>query len=114
MLIFPPQDEFTVYERSRWIGAHRHIFLLEQRLIITKEKDADGLYVYKDSLKVHSLFLAEKQADNPSRFAVGTGPIADSEQYYVLEASSVEKKQQWVQAIKDILQQQFQLLKGKM
>lgn len=24
---------------------------MEQRLILTKEKDADGLYVYKDSLK---------------------------------------------------------------
>ena len=45
------QDEFTVYERSRWTGASRHLFLMDQRLIFTKEKDADGLYVYKDSLK---------------------------------------------------------------
>ena len=45
------QDEFTVYEKSRWTGANRHIFLMDQRLIFTKEKDADGLYVYKDSLK---------------------------------------------------------------
>lgn len=110
--MIPPQDEFTVYERSRWTGARRHIFLLDQRLIITKEKDADGLYVYKDSLKVHSLSVAEKEGDNPCRFAVGTGPIGSWDQYYVLEAGSPEKKQQWVQAIKDILKQQFELLKG--
>ena len=101
-----------MYERSRWTGARRHIFLLDQRLIITKEKDADGLYVYKDSLKVHSLTVAEKQGDNPCRFAVGTGPIGTWDQYYVLEASSPERKQQWVVAIKDILKQQFELLKG--
>ena len=40
-----------MYERSRWTGAGRHLFLMDQRLILTKEKDADGLYVYKDSLK---------------------------------------------------------------
>ena len=106
------QDEFTVYERTRWTAAHRQIFLLDQRLVITKEKDADGLYVYKDSLKVHSLTLAEKEGDNPARFAVGTGPIGSWDQYYVLEASSMEKKQLWVQAIKDILQRQFELLKA--
>ena len=101
-----------MYERTRWTGARRHIFLLDQRLIITKEKDADGLYVYKDSLKVHSLTVAEKQGDNPCRFAVGTGPIGTWDQYYVLEASSPERKQQWVVAIKEILKQQFELLKG--
>ena len=52
-LLLNPKDEFTVYEKSRWSGgAKRHIFLLDQRLIITKEKDIDGLYMYKDSLKV--------------------------------------------------------------
>ncbi|CAI8043349.1 Kalirin [Geodia barretti] len=105
-------DEFTVYERSRWTGASRHLFLMDQRLIFTKEKDADGLYVYKDSLKVHSLSIVEKQDDSPSKFAVGTGPINSWDQYYVLEASSPEKKQVWVEAIKKILQQQFQLLKA--
>ena len=111
-----PQDEFTVYERSRWTAARRHIFLLDQRLIITKEKDSDGMYTYKDSLKVHSLSIAEKEGDNPCRFAVGTGPIGkiDSwDQYYILEASSPEKKKEWVDAIKDILKGQFELLKGK-
>lgn len=109
------QDEFTVYERSRWTAARRHIFLLDQRLIITKEKDQDGMYVYKDSLKVHSLSVAEREGDNPCRFAVGTGPIGtiDSwDQYYLLEASSPEKKKQWVDALKDILKGQFELLKG--
>lgn len=42
-----------MYERARWaVGAHRHVFLLDLMMIITKEKDNDGLYVFKDSLKV--------------------------------------------------------------
>ena len=120
MLLYTPppalQNEFTVYERSRWTAARRHIFLLDQRLIITKEKDSDGMFTYKDSLKVHSLSVAEKEGDNPCRFAVGTGPIGkiDSwDQYYILEASSPEKKKEWVDALKDILKEQFELLKGK-
>ncbi len=48
----PPQDDFTVYERNRWTAARRHIFLLDQRLILTKEKDTVGLYVYKDSISL--------------------------------------------------------------
>ena len=113
--LLPSQDEFTVYERSRWTAARRHIFLLDQRLIITKEKDSDGMYTYKDSLKVHSLSVAEKEGDNPCRFAVGTGPIGKIDawdQYYILEASSPEKKKEWVDALKDILKGQFELLKG--
>ncbi len=46
------QDEFRVYKRSRRTAAKRHVFLQDQRLILTKEKDADGMYVFKDSLKV--------------------------------------------------------------
>ena len=106
-----------MFERSRWTAARRHIFLLDQRLIITKEKDSDGMYSYKDSLKVHSLSVAEKEGDNPCRFAVGTGPkgtIDAWDQYYLLEASSPEKKKQWVDALKDILKEQFELLKGNL
>ena len=107
-----PQDEFIVSERGRWVGAKRQLFLLNQRIIITKEKDADGLYLYKDQLKFQTLSLTEKEGDNPCRFAVGTGPINNWEQYYQLEASSPEQKQQWVLTIKDILKQQFELLRG--
>ena len=42
---------------------------------------------------MHSLSIVEKQDDSPSKFAVGTGPINSWDQYYVLEASSPEKKQ---------------------
>ena len=101
-----------MFERSRWTGAKRHLFLLEQRLVITKEKGDDGMYQYKDSLKVHNLSLAEKEGDSPVRFAVGTGPIGSWDQFYILEAGTVEKKQHWLQVIKDILKQQFELLKG--
>ena len=109
------QDEFTVYERFRRTAARRHIFLLDQRLIITKEKDSAGVYTYKDSLKIHSLSIAEREGDNPCRFAVGTSPMGkiDSwDQYYILEASTPEKKNEWVDALKDILKQQFALLEG--
>lgn len=101
-----------MYERSRRTGVRRQLFLLEQRLIITKEKDADGLFIFKDALKVYSLSVAEKEGDNPNRFAVGTGTVGDWDQYYLLEASSVEKKQEWLEALKDIMKGQFDLLKG--
>ena len=107
------QDGFTVFERSRRTSARRQLFLLDQRLIITKEKDADGLFVFKDALKVHSLSVAEKEGDSPNRFAVGTGTVGAWDQYYLLEASSVEKKQEWVQALKDIIKEQYELLKGE-
>eukprot|EP00731_Ephydatia_muelleri_P019891 Em0012g716a len=106
------EDEFVVSERGRWVGNKRQLFLLNQRIIITKEKDADGLYLFKDQLKIQNLTLTEKEGDNPCRFGVGTGAINNWEQYYLLEASSPEKKQQWVLAIKDILKQQFELLRA--
>ena len=110
------QDEFTVYERFRRTAARRHVFLLDQRLIITKEKDSAGVYTYKDSLKIHSLSVAEREGDNPCRFAIRTSPMGkiDSwDQHYILEASSPEKKNEWVDALKDILKQQFALLEGR-
>ena len=103
-----------MFERSRWTGAKRHIFLLEQRLVLTKEKGDDGMYLYKDSLKIHNLALAEKEGDSPNRFAVGTGQIGLWDQYYILDAGTVEKKQQWLLALKEILKQQFEMLKGKL
>ena len=57
--------------------------------------------------------LTEKEADNPNRFAIGTGQIGDWDKYYIFEAPTSEKKQEWVRTIKDILNQQFEMLKGK-
>lgn len=57
--------------------------------------------------------LTEKEADNPNRFAIGTGQIGDWDKYYIFEAATSEKKQEWVRTIKDILNQQFEMLKGK-
>ncbi len=101
-----------MYERNKRTGSRRQLFLLEQRLIITKEKDVDGLYVFKDALKVYSLSVAEKEGDEPNRFAVGTGTVGDWDQYYLLEAPTVEKKQEWLEVLKDIMKGQFDLLKG--
>lgn len=56
--------------------------------------------------------LTEKEADNPNRFAIGTGQIGDWDKYYIFEAPTSEKKQEWVRTIKDILNQQFEMLKG--
>ena len=44
-----------MYEKSKLLsgGAKRHVFLLDVVIIITKEKDRDGLYVFNDMLKVH-------------------------------------------------------------
>ena len=64
--------------------------------------------------QVHSMTLTEKQGDHPYRFAIGTGQIGDWEQFYIMEANSAERKQQWVVAIKEILRQQFEMLKGTM
>ncbi len=101
-----------MFERNKRAGTKRQLFLMDQRVIITKEKDADGLFVFIDSLKVHSLSVAEKEGDSPTRFAVGTGTVGSWDQYYLLEASTVEKKQKWVQALKDIMKGQFELLQG--
>lgn len=101
-----------MFERNRRNSARRQLFLLDNRLIITKEKDADGLFVFKDSLKVHSLSVAEKEGDSPNRFAVGTGTVGAWDQYYLFEAASAEKKQEWLQALKDIMKGQYDLLQG--
>ena len=50
--------------------------------------------------------------DSPSRFTIGTGPVTNPDKFYILEASSPEKKQEWTRIIKDLLKQQFDMLKG--
>ena len=50
--------------------------------------------------------------DSPSRFSIGTGPVTNPDKNYILEASSSEKKQQWTKTIKELLNQQFEMLKG--
>lgn len=111
--LFIFQDVFLVIERHKRTGARRQLFLLDQRLIITKERDADGLFVFKDSLKVHRISVAEKQGDNPNRFAVGTGTVGEWDQYYLLEANTYERKMEWVHALKDLMKGQFELLSGQ-
>ncbi len=38
-----------------------------------------------------------------SYLVVGTETVGSWDQYYLLEASTVEKKQKWVQALNDIM-----------
>ena len=104
-----------MFESGRRTGVRRELFLLDQRLIITKEKDVDGLYVAKDSLTVYNISVAEKEEEEePNRFAVGIGPEEDWDKYYVLEAESPECKQEWLKALKDIMRGQFELRKGSL
>ncbi len=46
---------------------------------------------------------AEKEGDSPNH----GGPVL-----YLLEAASVEKKQEWLQELKDIMKGQYDLLQG--
>ena len=107
------QDEFIVFEQNKPTSTRCQLFLLDQLLVITREKGEDGLFVLKDFLNVHSLSLTEKEGDNPNRFAVGTGIVGEWDQYYLLEAATAEKKQEWLQALKDIMKEQFHLLQGE-
>lgn len=50
--------------------------------------------------------------DSAARFSIGTGSISSPDKFYILEASSPEKKQEWTKIIKDLLNQQFEMLKG--
>ena len=73
----------------------------------------DGLYIFKDSLKVSSLSIAERQGDHPNCFAIATGNADNWDQYYMLEASTYEKKLAWLQALKDLMKGQYELLQGQ-
>ena len=53
-----------------------------------------------------------ENVDSTSRFAIGTGPIRDPEKYYLFEAGTPEKKLEWTKIVKELLNQQFEMLKG--
>lgn len=59
--------------------------------------------------QVHNMFHSEI---SEARFSIGTGSISNPDKFYILEASSPEKKQEWTKVIKDLLNQQFEMLKG--
>jgi len=46
-------DDFIVFEKTRWNGASRRVFLMDAKMIITKVTD-DNHCVYKDGLNVRN------------------------------------------------------------
>ena len=44
-------DDFIVFEKTRWNGTSRRVFLMDAKLIITKVTE-DGRCIYKDALNV--------------------------------------------------------------
>jgi len=121
-------DDFIVFEKTRWNGTSRRIFLMDAKLIITKITDDDRC-VYKDGLNVsnckcssvfltisftqlHNLTLTESLSDSCCKFAVNSGGTATSDHYYIIEAHSAELKEEWVEGIKKILLKDMEMLKS--
>ncbi|XP_064390037.1 uncharacterized protein LOC135337940 isoform X3 [Halichondria panicea] len=69
-----------------------------------------NVWLRENSVETQKVGVADYPID-PLGFALGTGSVESQESFYVLMATSAEKKEQWVQSIKGILKKQSELLK---
>jgi hypothetical protein len=95
----------------------RHIFLLEQVVILAAVKNkgdgtiSDG-FVCKDSLKVKEVGVIDSATDDDRKFELWTGKMSKPKQKYELQAISDEIKWAWVKQIGKLLSEQLQLMRA--
>eukprot|EP00118_Oscarella_pearsei_P013783 m.113889 g.113889 ORF g.113889 m.113889 type:complete len:2831 (+) comp37468_c0_seq2:47-8539(+) len=113
------RDDFLVtdiQEGKKRIPKKRHVFLLEQVLILTKERQDLGLnagYSTRDSMKMKSVGMLEVAQDgDPLKFEIWVGKTANPSQKYEIQASCADVKKQWVDAISNILKEQMKMFEA--
>ncbi|XP_076349568.1 guanine nucleotide exchange factor DBS-like isoform X5 [Tachypleus tridentatus] len=99
----------------RFKSQQRFIFLYEQLILLTKKcgPDENPTYAFKNALKTSQIGLTEtlKGSRGDSRkFEVW---LHGRTQVFIIQAPTVEVKNTWVKAIKKVLLQQFEDLKGE-
>ncbi|XP_026512527.2 rho guanine nucleotide exchange factor 40 isoform X2 [Terrapene carolina triunguis] len=105
------RDEFTVLRGRR--KCHRHVFLFEQLLLLSKRKGTEGgldVYVYKQAYKTADMGLTENIGESGLRFELWFRRRKLREAY-TLQASSPEVKHKWTSAVAQLLWRQATLSK---
>lgn len=70
------------------------------------------LLYYIWCLQLHNLTLTESLTDNPCKFAIGSGTVGNWDYYYIMETSSADIKNEWVEKIKKFLLRDLEMMKG--
>ncbi|XP_032241354.2 triple functional domain protein isoform X5 [Nematostella vectensis] len=86
----------------------RRVFLFEQLVIFSEpfERKTDWtVYIYRHSIKTNHMGHTDGVDDDPCKLAIWTSEGTASE-IYVLTASSEEMKNEWVSALKKLLESQ--------
>ncbi|KAG0430070.1 hypothetical protein HPB47_023040 [Ixodes persulcatus] len=99
----------------RFKPSQRYIFLYEHLVLFTKKygRDDNPSYAFKNALKTSQIGLTENfkgSRGDKKKFEVW---LHGRTQVFIIQAPSIESKDLWVKHIKQVLLQQFELLKDE-
>ncbi|CAE1260161.1 MCF2 [Acanthosepion pharaonis] len=91
----------------------RHIFLYEKAILMCKRKDdnqtsANAVYIFKHMLKLSHIGLTESVKGDKRKFELW---LRGREEVHIIQAPSIEEKEEWVKEIKAVLLNQFDQLR---
>ncbi|KAH8869343.1 Triple functional domain protein [Schistosoma japonicum] len=107
------QDQFTVWEPKQLIkkSRERRVFLFDHCLILAKEAASQpgehkSKYIYKSRLLLADCNITEHIEGDQCKFALWTGRIPPIHEYrMVLKAATLELKQNWVRALREVMRE---------
>ncbi|CAH8639845.1 unnamed protein product [Heterobilharzia americana] len=107
------QDQFTTWEPKQLIkkSRERRVFLFDHCLILAKEATSQpgehkSKYIYKSRLLLADCNITEHIEGDQCKFALWTGRIPPIHEYrMVLKASTLEVKQNWVRALREVMRE---------
>ncbi|KAF7232288.1 hypothetical protein EG68_08777 [Paragonimus skrjabini miyazakii] len=114
------QDQFTVWEPKQLIkkSRERRVFLFDNCLILAKETQTQpgehkAKYHYKSRLLLAECNITEHIEGDQCKFALWTGRVPSVNEYrMVLKASSLELKQTWVRALRELMRERMFSVQG--
>ncbi|KAA3681373.1 triple functional domain protein [Paragonimus westermani] len=114
------QDQFTVWEPKQLIkkSRERRVFLFDNCLILAKETQTQPgehkvKYHYKSRLLLAECNITEHIEGDQCKFALWTGRVPSVNEYrMVLKASSLELKQTWVRALRELMRERMFSVQG--
>jgi len=97
----------------RFKPMQRHIFLYQKSILFCKSKETQqyekATYIYKNSVDTSNIGLTENCKGDKKKFEIW---MRGRSEVYVIQAPSMDVKEAWVRAIKEVLMSQFDQMKG--
>lgn len=109
------QDQFIVWEPKQLIkkSRYRRVFLFDHCLLLTKETPTQpgehkAKYHYKSRLLLAECNITEHIEGDQCKFALWTGRVPPVQEYrMVLKAATLEMKQIWVRALREVMRERM-------